>query len=197
MTNDADNKLETRPWERQRGESPVAYQAFMVYRDLGAARTFVAAANALGKGTSLVRRWARRYDWRDRTWAWDISQAREAEDALRQQREESLRRQARDADQLQRLGMAGLSRLIHRDPVTGEARLDETVKPRDAVAIYKFGVELEDRITQTAPAEPAEDISERELKRMSTEQLHQLLALAKERSEQKGNCSDDDDDGDE
>ena len=192
MSSDTGNRPDAKPWDRQKGEAPVAYQAFVVYRDLGAARTFVAAANALGKDPSLVRRWAARYDWRDRTWAWDVAQAREAEDTLRQQREESLRRQARDADQLQRLAMARLSGLVHRDRETGEVRLDDSVRPRDAVAIYKWGVELEDRITGRAEAKAPEDVTEQELKRMTTEQLREFLALAKERAGDEA----EDDDGD-
>ena len=185
MTSDTGDKLNPKPWERRKGESPLAYQAFVVYRDLGAARKFVAAADAVGKSTSLVRRWAARYDWRDRAWAWDVAQAREAEDALRQQREESLQRQARDAEQLQRLGMARLSGLISRDPETGEVRLDPSVTPRDAVTIYKWGVELGDRITGRAETAEPEDVTEQHLRRMSTEQLHELLALATERAGQE------------
>lgn len=183
MTGDTGDKLNQKPWERRKGESPLAYQAFVAYRDLGAARTFVAVAAALGKDTSLLRRWARRYDWRDRAWAWDVAQSREAEDALRQQREESLRRQARDADQLQRLAMARLGGLIRRDPASGEVSLDPGVTPRDAVTIYRLALELEDRLTGTSQAQPCEeDMTEQQLRRMSTEQLRELLALSRERA---------------
>jgi hypothetical protein len=192
VSDHAQRQPDIKPWDRRREESAVAYRAFLIYRDLGAERTFVAAAQGLGKSASLLRRWAARHDWKERIWAWEVALAREAEEALRRQREQSLRRQAKDADQLQRLAMARFSGLIHRDDRTGELTLDPGVTPRDAVAIYKFGVELEDRITQAAQSEPVEDVSDRELRRMSTEQLYTLLALAKERSEQKGDDSDDD-----
>ncbi|HUT75513.1 MAG TPA: hypothetical protein VM221_11860 [Armatimonadota bacterium] len=193
MSSDASTRPDSKPWDRQKGESTVSHQAFVVYRDLGASRTFVGAAHALEKSISLVRRWAARYDWRDRVWAWDVSQARQAEEALRQQREEALRRQARDADQLQRLAMARLSGLIHRDSETGEVRLDDSVRPRDAVAIYKWGVELEDRITEAPSAATVEDATEQQLKRMSTEQLRELLALSRERAGEDVGETDDDD----
>lgn len=192
MSDHAQHQPDLKPWDRRREESAVAYRAFLVLRDLGPERTFVAAAQELGKSASLLRRWAARHDWRERIWAWEVALAREAEEALRRQREQSLRRQAKDADQLQRLAMARFSGLIHRDDRTGELTLDPGVTPRDAVTIYKFGVELEDRIAQAAQAQPAEDVSDRELKRMSTAQLYELLALAKERSEQKGEESDND-----
>jgi len=192
VSDHAQHQPDLKPWDRRREESAVAYRAFLVFRDLGPERTFVAAAQGLGKSASLLRRWAARHDWKERIWAWEVALAREAEEALRRQREQSLRRQAKDADQLQRLAMARLSGLIHRDDRTGELTLDPGITSRDAVAIYKFGVGLEDRITQAAQAQPTEDVSDRELKRMSTEQLYELLALAKERSEQKGEESDND-----
>jgi len=183
MNESIKDRTDLKPWDRRRQESTVAYQAFLVYRDLGADRTFIAAANALGKSTSLLRRWAACYDWRDRTWAWDVARAREAEEALRQQREESLRRQARDSDQLQRLAMARLSGLIRRDPASGEVSLDPGVTPRDAVTIYKLALELEDRLMGTSQAQPyEEDVTEQQLRRMSTEQLRELLALSRERA---------------
>jgi len=170
-------------WEQARGESARAYAAFVAYRDLGPERSLAKAAEQAGRHVSLLKRWSARNRWRDRAWAWDVAQAREAADALRQQREESLRRQARDSDQLQRLAMARLSGLIRRDPATGEVNLDPGVTPRDAVTIYKLALELEDRLMGTSQEQPCEeDISEQQLRRMSTEQLRELLALSRERA---------------
>ena len=182
-----------RPWDRMSGESAAAYSAFLMYRDCESPRSLTKAAQEMGRHSSLLKRWSSRYRWRERVLAWDVSQAREAEEALRRQREESLQRQVRDAQQLQRLGMARLSGLITRDPETGEVRLDPSVTPRNAVAIHKWGVELEDRITGRAETAAPDDLTERELKRMTTEQLHELLALVKERA---GGETEDDTDGD-
>jgi len=184
-----------RPWERMSGESAAAHSGFLVYRDCEPPRSLTKAAQEMGRHPSLLKRWSSRYRWRERVFAWDVSQAREAEEALRRQREESLQRQARDAEQLQRLGMARLSGLISRDPETGAVRLDSSVTPRDAVTIYKWGVELEDRITGRAETAEPEDVTEQHLRRMSTEQLHELLALATERAGQER--EEDGNDGDE
>lgn len=199
MSSDIQDHPQLQPWDRRRQESAVAYRAFVAYRDLGAERTFVATAQALDKCTSLVRRWAARYGWRDRVWAWEVAQAHEAEQALRREREQSLQRQLHDANQLERLAMARFASLVQREPQSGELTLDPKVSPRDALAILRFAVEQQDRLAQTqaAAAPPAEDLTERQLKRMTTQQLHELLALARERSEQKGDDGDDDskDDG--
>lgn len=63
----AKNKL----WDKQDGESSQAYEAFTTYRDLGVGRTFIAAAEKLHKSGALIRRWAHKYDWKNRADEWD------------------------------------------------------------------------------------------------------------------------------
>jgi len=43
-------------WFRQKGESRKAYEAFAVYRDLGAARSQAKVAEQLGKSLELMKR---------------------------------------------------------------------------------------------------------------------------------------------
>lgn len=140
---------EHRPWDRQPEESGRAFQAFAAYRDLGPERTLDKAAAAYGRHVSLMRRWSARYGWRVRAAAWDDEQAREMEAALRQRRRAACERQARDAEQLQRLGMARLASLIKRDPDTGELTLDEKVSAHDAMAAYKLGLDIQRALVRT------------------------------------------------
>jgi hypothetical protein len=178
-------KSDLKPWERQPEESPKAHAAFVAYRDLGASRTFVAAARQLAKSCSLLRRWAVTHRWRERVHAWDVAQAREDEAAMRAQRDDIARRQVQDVDRLQRLAMAKLSSLVRKDPVTGELALDPKVTPLDAVRIYQLTLDIERKLAdlgggpETAEA-PAS--SEAELRSLSTEELHALTALARERA---------------
>lgn len=58
-------------WERQNTESDKAFAAFQIYLDLGGERTFQKVAEKCQKTTSLINRWAREYNWRDRAVAWD------------------------------------------------------------------------------------------------------------------------------
>ncbi len=127
-------RSDVKPWERRQDESAQAYAAFTVYRDLGAARTLIAAAQQLGKNYSLIRRWADRHHWQERVYAWDRTQARADEAAIRQQRDEMVRRQMQDADRLQRLAMAKITTLVSRNPQTGELTLDPAVTPQQAVS---------------------------------------------------------------
>ncbi len=58
-------------WEQFEGETPQAYEAFTVYRDLGAGRTYTAVAEKLRKSVSLIRRWKEKWIWAERAAAWD------------------------------------------------------------------------------------------------------------------------------
>jgi hypothetical protein len=71
-------------WERQENESARAFEAFAVYRDLGAQRSIAKVAEILGKSRALLERWSTKHDWVARC------QALEA-------RDEMLRREAIEA----------------------------------------------------------------------------------------------------
>jgi hypothetical protein len=58
-------------WERDPRESPKAFQAFALYRDLGPDRTLRRVADQLGKSLSLIERWSSAWAWRDRVQAYD------------------------------------------------------------------------------------------------------------------------------
>lgn len=54
-----------------KGESGKAYDAFLVYRDMGGTRSSAATAEAVGKAGSLIRRWKLQWRWDVRARAWD------------------------------------------------------------------------------------------------------------------------------
>lgn len=61
-----------RPWERQPGESEMAFRAFVLYRDLlPEKRTHKAVGKILNKSTSNVGAWSAKFNWRERAIAWD------------------------------------------------------------------------------------------------------------------------------
>ena len=76
---------EREPWEQLDGESDKAYGAFQTYLNLGMGRTYVAAAEKLGKKRNYeaaLRQWASKYQWRARCQAFDAAQLeKEREDA--------------------------------------------------------------------------------------------------------------------
>ena len=56
-------KWTDKPWERQKGESEKAFEAFVTYRDMGEKRTLTAVAEKLQKSGTLIRRWKSAWDW--------------------------------------------------------------------------------------------------------------------------------------
>jgi hypothetical protein len=64
------------PWERQKDESAVAYEAFAVYRDSGVDRSIPKVAQKLTKSNGLMKRWSAEHRWVNRAEEWDIEQDR-------------------------------------------------------------------------------------------------------------------------
>ncbi len=58
-----------REWERQPGETPKAYQAFTLYRDMGPSRSLARIGIELGKTKALMEQWSSRHDWVSRVQA--------------------------------------------------------------------------------------------------------------------------------
>lgn len=63
------------PWDIQEGESAKAYEAFAVYRDLGAERSIERVAETLHKDHTFLRKWSARYQWVERARAFDVAAA--------------------------------------------------------------------------------------------------------------------------
>jgi hypothetical protein len=58
------------PWERQFNESRKAFEAFVVYRDMGPRRSQERVARELGKSAQLMARWSSKWSWVERASAW-------------------------------------------------------------------------------------------------------------------------------
>lgn len=59
------------PWERMKDESEPAYEAFVIYRNLGFKRTQVKVIEELKKSPTLINRWAQQFDWQTRALEYD------------------------------------------------------------------------------------------------------------------------------
>lgn len=69
------------PWDRHPGESAKAYEAFVIYRDMGAERTVRKVAESLGKSDTLIVGWSSRHEWVRRVSAWDSIPGRAVKEA--------------------------------------------------------------------------------------------------------------------
>lgn len=74
------NSIPPEPWERQKGESIKAFEAFATYRDMPH-RSIRAVAQKLEKSATLIGRWSSNHEWQKRIAAWDAEQDRIARQA--------------------------------------------------------------------------------------------------------------------
>ncbi len=96
------------PWERQPDETSVAWEAFVLYRDMGAKRSNAKVARTLGKSKQLIDRWSSRHKWVRRIEAFEQDQEREYQAELADARRAMARRQAANAAMFQDAALKAL-----------------------------------------------------------------------------------------
>lgn len=99
------------PWERQPGEGYEAYEAFRVYYKMREKRSLAKVAAALGKSKTLMENWARKWDWVERSRAYDNELEREAFKATVSEIRKMNKQQASTGVLLQQLGIEALKKL--------------------------------------------------------------------------------------
>jgi len=95
------------PWEKLPEETPSAYTAFCIYRDLGRSRSLDQVALQISEKaktrnrpkTGHITLWSRDNRWKERALAWDTYQ----DETYRQAKEEELRQDVIVAEQRKRL----------------------------------------------------------------------------------------------
>ena len=175
---------EPKSWEQMPGESGPAYAAFVAYRDLGAKRSFVGAADQIGKHESLLRRWAACHRWGERVWRWDLHQASEEESVVRQQRETVLRERLEDLDRMGRACLAFFRTMVRRDPETGEISFDARFTPQVALRFLELALKAQGAFDKPAPEETPDERPAADLFGMADAELMELIDLARERADQ-------------
>ena len=125
------NKRE-QPWDRQKGESARAFEAFLVYLQMGPERSVRAVAQKLSKSYTLAGRWSSTYHWVERCRAWDTYLQQEAKKAAAAAVRNMNRRHAQMAAAIQGTAMQAL-----------QERGADMVNPNNFAAIVKLAAELE------------------------------------------------------
>lgn len=128
-------------WERQPGESGVAWSAFLLYRDATGKRRTSDVAQQSRKDASLIRRWSARWAWQDRVAAWDIEEDRLWRLEVARSRRAVARRHAETALQMQGKGLAKLASIpVHE------------LSERAALRLIELGMAAEAEMFGTAAA---------------------------------------------
>lgn len=137
---------ESELWERQPGETARAFEAFTVYRDMGADRSLRKAAQKLGKNSTTISEWSVKYEWVSRCAAWDAEQDRIARNEMMADMAKTRKRQREQARRMQEKGLELLESIR-----IGDAKLSEVVSllkagmEQERIAIGDVGEVIEER----------------------------------------------------
>ena len=142
------NKRTERPWERQKGESAQAFEAFFLYLEMGADRSIRAVSQELGKSKTLIDRWSRTHNWVERCRAWDNHIQHEAKKAAITEVRNMTKRHVTMAQQIQNAAMLALKEMG-----------SDMVNPKNFAAIVKLATELERQNLEAKVAAVSEDIT--------------------------------------
>ena len=130
-------KWTNKAWERQKGESEKAFEAFVMYRDMGEKRTFTAVAEKLHKSCTLIRRWKDCWEWQERVRAYDNELEKEARAKVIKDHKAMTERHIGIAMQLQKKALEALATLKVKD-----------MSPKDIKEFIKMATDLE-RLSRT------------------------------------------------
>ena len=103
------------PWERQKGETPQAFEAFSIYRDMGSSRSTAKVGRKLGKSKNLMDRWSSRWEWVERARAYDNDLERQERAEAAKDLKEARKRQRKTGYFMQKKATEALDRLNVED----------------------------------------------------------------------------------
>ena len=156
------------PWERQFGESRKAFEAFAVYRDMGATRSQERVARELGKSAQLMARWSAMWNWVERVVAWVDEQDRQARVA---QSEAVVKMNERHA----KLAAALTGKVIEKLQVVTPADIEKMTLV-SLSRLLEVGVKVERQARGEAGEIVADRVEEmdKSLSHLTTEELEEL-----------------------
>lgn len=125
-------RSDTKPWERQEGESVKAYEAFQCYLNLGETRSQRLVSEQLSKSRQLISRWSANYQWVERVAAYE-------NDLQRQVHAEAVKKARQMADRhisiAMKMQQKALQALKEMDP--------RDIDPKNLVAFIREATKLE------------------------------------------------------
>lgn len=160
-----------KPWEQQPGESGPAFEAFSIYRDLGAGRTVAAVTEKLQKSDSLLRRWKNKWSWRERVIAYDSAIAEEARRKIIKERKEMNIQHVKIAMQLQKKALEALNVLQA-----------EEMTPKDIKEFIKMATDLE-RLSREREEQGLAEIAEAQNENIGGGLAHDVILAIQGRKE--------------
>lgn len=141
-------------WERQTGESSVAYEAFKEYRDMPGKRSVTAVAKKLKKSNTLMYRWEIKWFWQERAQAYDNKIEREKLAKKIKERDEMYDRHAQLSQGIQNLAARALQQWAKKADKNqgGNPEILENLSLRDIGYLTKIATDL-DRLSRNEQIE--------------------------------------------
>lgn len=164
------SKWTDKPWERQKGESAQAYEAFTTYRDMGAERSQQAVSKKLSKSRQLIGRWSSAWNWQERVRAYDNELEKEARAKAVKDRKAMTERHIGIAMQVQKKALEALASLSVED-----------MSPKDIKEYIKMATDLE-RLNRTFGEESGRENGN------GPTQLADTIVAAYEKRKEEGNA---------
>ena len=136
----ADLQVSERPWDRLKGETKKAHEAFKLFLDQAGKRSIQGVATLLACSRANVTRWSTRWRWQERAHAFDLYQDRIEQEALTRERIGMRKRLVKDGVAMQLAASDGLSKLKeHINRKKKPLRLSAS----DIARLAEVGVKLE------------------------------------------------------
>ena len=166
----------TAPQSRQPDESAKAFEAFVIYRDMGAARTTKAVAAQLEKAHGFVGRWCTTHHWVRRAHAHDAELDRRKRISELREVEAMRKRQVKIALTMQNLGLIELEKMLAE--ATRRKKKRGSLDERTILKLIDQGAKLE-RLNRGEPGEITEsrEGESADLTSLSVEDLKRLRAM--------------------
>lgn len=130
---------DTKPWERQEGESVKAFEAFTVYLEMGDERSIREVAQRLAKSRTLIGRWSVTYQWVERVAAFDADVQRKAHAKAVKKRRNMVDRHISIALKMQEKALMALEQM---DPAG--------IDPKNLIAMLREATKLEQEMRTAA-----------------------------------------------
>ena len=125
-------RSDTKPWERQEGESVKAYEAFQCYLNLGETRSQRLVSEQLSKSRQLISRWSANYQWVERVAAYENDLQRQAHAEAVKKARQMADRHISIAMEMQQKALQALKKMDPRD-----------IDPKNLVAFIREATKLE------------------------------------------------------
>ena len=145
---------QTNSWDKQETETPKAYNAFLVYKDMGALRTLQKAAAIFYETENIpetspqlrqFKTWSAKHNWVSRCSDFDIEEEQLRIEQKRKDIREMDRRQAKDGMEMSKIGMYNIK--LHATDDPPKDKDGNIIKPKipvpESTRLFTEGIKAE------------------------------------------------------